>query len=131
MRKGTSRRNAQSLVTVRFLYPAKRISLTFFLDSRVKCSNCQQSRQASLGFSSWNTDKSLVGHTKVRCKEPIVDEDAGGHTRHGGDSGGHTGHGGDFGNNAMKSAATRNDDNWGESAPTVIEAPVEGGCDEW
>lgn len=46
-----------------------------------------------------HTDMCLVGHTKVRCKEPLVED-----TTAGGDSGNN-----DFGNNTLSVGATFED----------------------
>lgn len=51
-----------------------------------------------------------MGHTKVRCKEPIAEEDAAGDAN--GDDGGDYG-GGDAANDVYSAPATGgNDDNW-------------------
>lgn len=52
-------------------------------DSRVKCSNCQE-----------------MGHTKVRCKKPLVVEDDGGDRGFDGNDGGEPATNGDGGHSA-------------------------------
>jgi hypothetical protein len=72
-------------------------------------------------FRNNNSDELLVGHTKVRCKEPLVEEG----------TGGNTGYDGDSGNNAIESAPAANDDNWGASASAVVKAPAGGDSSGW
>lgn len=56
-------------------------------DSRVKCSNCQE-----------------MGHTKVRCKKPLVAEDDGGNGGFGGNDGGEPVTNGDDGGSSWPAA---------------------------
>lgn len=77
-----------------------------------------------------------MGHTKVRCKEPIVEED-GNRTDHGHDSGNKpmaegdgnlTDHGNDSGENPVEPSPTGNDNDWGAS---TAEAPADGDSGGW
>jgi hypothetical protein len=45
----------------------------------ILASNVRTASRVSIQLNSrdYNADQFLVGHTKVRCKEPLVEEDAG------------------------------------------------------
>lgn len=107
-----------------------RYSLKFFvtnlqLDSRVKCSNCEQSKPHLLTTFIKFANLYVVGHTKVRCKEPLKEEDGGNDNYGGGDDAG----GGDNDNygatdnfeEPVAAAATGGEDSWGGG----------GGGDAW
>ena len=78
--------------------------------SRIKCSNCDQSTLLDplSCIKSLFANERIVGHTKVRCKEPIKEVDDGGFGT-GGETGG------------FDASAGRK----------TIEAPAAGGGDAW
>lgn len=68
------------------------------------------------------TNIKSVGHTKVRCKEPIVEEEG---------AGGAGGYGGDYGGGGeLEIAADAGDYDAGDAAAECI-APDAGGDDSW
>lgn len=74
-------------------------------DSRIKCSNCGE-----------------MGHTKVRCKQPVPTEDAGGFDNPAGfDNSGGLDNSGGFDNNGSFDNAGGGDD-WNSGGPAVSSA---------
>lgn len=66
--------------------------------SRVECTNCHKSELETLPACSYLLNLfPLVGHTKVRCKEPEADANAGAGDFNGDGESGDMGTGGDFG----------------------------------
>ena len=103
--------------------------------SKVKCQNCDQSTLAGRLYLSrlHFADEEIVGHTRVRCKEPVKEADDGGFGA-GGDNGGFDAPAG--GDESAAPSAGGGDswtvattDRW---APTPAAATVGGGGqDAW
>ena len=99
--------------------------------SKVKCSNCDQSMSAALLclHRIACADKKIVGHTKVRCKEPIKEVDDDGGFGAGGDTGGFDAPPAVGGGDAWAAGSGGATDEWGTApAATTVGG---GGSDGW